>query len=156
MNIGVYEVYRENGICTLREEKTYTTNVERYTVMKSNELYDLCANILEMDKLAFERMLIICIDNKHIPRAVFEMGNAAHDYCAVSQAAILTKILLTGHTRFFVAHNHPSGVTTPSEDDIDLTLSMQKAADTVGLHLLDHIIIGNNDYYSFKSEGVLK
>ena len=41
MNIGVYEVYRENGICTLREEKAYTTNVERYTVMKSSELYDL-------------------------------------------------------------------------------------------------------------------
>ena len=48
MNIGVYEVYRENGICTLREEKAYTTNVERYTVMKSSELYDLCANILKM------------------------------------------------------------------------------------------------------------
>ena len=51
MNIGVYEVYRENGICTLREEKTYKTPVERYTVMKSSELYDLCANILKMDKL---------------------------------------------------------------------------------------------------------
>lgn len=51
MNIGVYEVYRENGICTLREEKTYKTPVERYIVMKSSELYDLCANILKMDKL---------------------------------------------------------------------------------------------------------
>ena len=155
MNIGVYEVYRENGICTLREEKTYKTTVERYTVMKSSELYDLCANILKMDKLTFERMLIVCVDNRYIPRAVFEMGNASHDYCSVSQSALLTKILLTGHSRFFMAHNHPSGVTDPSEADIDITLSMQKAADIVGLHLLDHIIIGDG-YYGFRKNKILK
>lgn len=155
MNIGVYEVYRENGICTLREEKVYRTAVKRYTITKGSNLYDLCANILEMDKLAFERMLIICVDNKHVPRAVFEMGNATHDYCTISEAAILTKILLTGHLRFFVAHNHPSGVTTPSEADIDFTLAMQKAAETVGLHLLDHIIVGDG-YYSFRENEILK
>lgn len=155
MNIGVYEVYRENGICTLREEKTYKTTVERYTVMKSSELYDLCANILKMDKLTFERMLIVCVDNRYIPRAIFEMGNASHDYCSVSQSALLTKILLTGHSRFFMAHNHPSGMTDPSEADIDITLSMQKAADIVGLHLLDHIIIGDS-YYSFRKKRNIK
>lgn len=93
-------MYRENGICTLREEKTYKTPVERCTVMKSSKLYDLCANILKMDKLTFKRMLIVCVDNRYIPRAVFEMGNASHDYCSVSQSALLTKILLTGHSPF--------------------------------------------------------
>lgn len=155
MNIGVYEVYRENGICTLREEKTYKTPVEQYAVIKESNLYDLCTNILELGNLVFERMLIICVDNRHIPRAIFEMGNASHDYCSISQSALLTKILLTGHSRFFMAHNHPSGMTDPSEADIDITLSMQKAADIVGLHLLDHIIIGDG-YYSFRKNKILK
>ena len=46
-------------------------------------------------------------------------------------------------------------MTDPSEADIDITLSMQKAADIVGLHLLDHIIIGDG-YYSFRKNEILK
>lgn len=52
-------------------------------------------------------------------------------------------------------HNHPSGNPTPSEDDINVTNLVNKGCRYVGINLNDHIIIGDNKYYSFKEQGVL-
>ena len=46
-------------------------------------------------------------------------------------------------------HNHPSGDSTPSNADIDLTKKIKEAGDIIGIPLIDHIIIGHNNYYSF-------
>lgn len=51
--------------------------------------------------------------------------------------------------QFVLIHNHPSGDPTPSKDDIYLTQRMKKGAQILELELLDHIIIGDNKYYSF-------
>jgi DNA repair protein RadC len=50
-------------------------------------------------------------------------------------------------------HNHPSGDPFPSEDDIKITHRIKKGAEILELELVDHIIIGDNQYYSFKEEG---
>jgi len=47
-----------------------------------------------------------------------------------------------------IAHNHPSGDPTPSEDDIINTKKLQKFGETFGFPLLDHVIIGYGEYYS--------
>ena len=51
---------------------------------------------------------------------------------------------------FILLHNHPSGDPTPSEDDMRITYRIQKGAQILELQLIDHIIIGDNQYYSFK------
>ena len=151
MKIGSYEVYREDGICVLREEKSYETNKKPYGVKTSQDLYNLCTEVFEMHKLTCEKMLIICADNKAIPRAIFEIGGGSCNACCLSESALLTKILLTGYPCFFVVHNHPSGVSEPSREDIDVTRAMKRAAEAVGLRFLDHMIVGD-DFYSFQSE----
>ena len=50
---------------------------------------------------------------------------------------------------FVLIHNHPSGDPTPSEDDIRITTRIRKGAQILELELVDHIIIGDNKYYSF-------
>lgn len=52
-------------------------------------------------------------------------------------------------------HNHPSGDPTPSEEDLHMTKRLQKVGDLVGIPLLDHIIIGDGIYKSFKEESYL-
>ena len=52
-------------------------------------------------------------------------------------------------------HNHPSGDPEPSPEDRKVTLQMAEAGKLLGIPLLDHIIIGNKRYYSFKDAGVL-
>ena len=52
-------------------------------------------------------------------------------------------------------HNHPSGEPTPSREDRLITRRIQDAGALIGIELLDHIIIGNNCYVSFREEGML-
>ena len=52
-----------------------------------------------------------------------------------------------------VAHNHPSGELKPSREDMDITLQLKTAGETIGIRLLDHIIFNHKGYYSFLENG---
>ena len=53
-------------------------------------------------------------------------------------------------------HNHPSGDPTPSKDDNDLTRKLSESCKLMEIPLLDHIIIGDNQYYSYNESGLLR
>lgn len=54
-----------------------------------------------------------------------------------------------------MVHNHPSGDPKPSQDDVNLTRRVREAGELIGIQLIDHIIIGDNAYISFKERGML-
>ena len=54
-----------------------------------------------------------------------------------------------------VFHNHPSGDPTPSPNDVDLTWRLKAAGTLLGIHLLDHVILGDARYFSFRETGQL-
>jgi len=54
-----------------------------------------------------------------------------------------------------LAHNHPSGDVSPSQDDIDLTHRLVRAGEIMGIEILDHIIVASTDFVSLKSRGVI-
>jgi DNA repair protein RadC len=54
-----------------------------------------------------------------------------------------------------LVHNHPSGDTTPSKQDIEITKKLNKAANILGISIFDHIIISKNCYFSFKNRGLI-
>ena len=51
------------------------------------------------------------------------------------------------------AHNHPSGVPTPSPEDIEVTKRLQEAGYIMGIELVDHVIIGDHQFVSLKEKG---
>lgn len=68
---------------------------------------------------------------------------------------IIKKALEENATRIVLSHNHPSGSTKPSEADISLTKKIKEASKLMDIMVLDHIIIGNDKYYSFADEGLM-
>ena len=54
-----------------------------------------------------------------------------------------------------IAHNHPSGDPSPSKDDLTVTRQMVEVGKTIGIEVLDHIIIGNARYESLKDKGLM-
>ena len=54
-----------------------------------------------------------------------------------------------------LVHNHPSGDSNPSRQDIEVTDKISKAGEILGIHLIDHIIIGDNNYTSLKEYGCI-
>lgn len=68
---------------------------------------------------------------------------------------ILQAALLTNATAIILAHNHPSGSLRPSQQDISLTEQVRKAAEIMRIRVLDHLILSDDNYYSFADEGLL-
>lgn len=64
--------------------------------------------------------------------------------------------IMQGVAQILIAHNHPSGDTEPSEDDITLTHRLTKAGEILGIEIMDHIIIAGKKHFSFKSKGLIK
>ena len=62
--------------------------------------------------------------------------------------------IIIGASSIIVAHNHPSGDTAPSKEDIKVTRRLAEAGAILSIEVLDHVIIGDN-YYSFKEHGLI-
>lgn len=77
------------------------------------------------------------------------------DKAIVGVDEIYRNALLLKARAIVIAHNHPSGNTSPSPEDRNITERIKKGCDLIGISLLDHIIISNTSYYSFKSNNLL-
>jgi DNA repair protein RadC len=75
---------------------------------------------------------------------------------AVYPAEIMKLALNSNAAALVFVHNHPSGDPQPSGEDRNLTKNLVWAAQLLSIQVLDHIIIGNNRYFSFADEGVIK
>lgn len=58
--------------------------------------------------------------------------------------------LLANAAAIIVCHNHPSGDPTPTADDVEVTRRLAATGQVLGIELLDHIVVGDGRYYSFK------
>ena len=58
-------------------------------------------------------------------------------------------------TSIIFIHNHPSGDTTPSEEDVRITERLVRAGNIIGIKALDHIIIGGGSFFSFSDRGLI-
>lgn len=81
-----------------------------------------------------------------------KLSDGMMDACALEFKDILSKALSKGTASIILYHNHPSGTARPSESDIKYTSALKKACKTVGLTLLDHIVITQNSFFSFTDE----
>lgn len=75
---------------------------------------------------------------------------------AVYPAEIMKLALNSNAAALVFVHNHPSGDPQPSTEDSNLTKNLVFASQLLSIQVLDHIIIGNNRYYSFADEGIIK
>ena len=74
---------------------------------------------------------------------------------AVSPREIFLKALKYEAVSVITLHNHPSGSPKPSEMDYEITECIMESGSMIGISLLDHIIIGDNTYYSFRESGFI-
>ena len=87
--------------------------------------------------------------------AVEELQTGTVDRAAVYPRKIAERALYHHAVGVIIAHNHPAGTLTPSKEDGAVTKAIKDALKTVDVNLLDHIIIGGNDYFSFNKKGLL-
>lgn len=95
---------------------------------------------------------MFALDSKNKVEGVFLINKGTGNTSMCNIAGIMTRLLLLGAPRFIMIHNHPSGNCTPSSQDDNMTVTVSKTAELLGLNFLDHIIIGDS-YYSYANAG---
>ena len=102
-----------------------------------------------------EVFAILCLTTKYQVIAYHEVGRGTLDSVLVTPREVFTAALLAHSAAIVAVHNHLSGDPTPSPDDLDVTRRLAAAGEVLGIPLLDHIIIGDGRYFSFKEAGGL-
>lgn len=110
---------------------------------------------IKMRDLCYEEchLLLLDIKNQYMGHHLLSRGGITES--TVDIRLLLRHALVAGAPNVILAHNHPSGNPQPSRQDDELTKRLNQACHAVQLRLLDHIIIGDNTYYSYADEGKL-
>ena len=135
----VYEEYRI-------EDKIKITN--------AIDAYRYFSKIIEEDTQ--ENFMVIYLDNQsqYISHKLLFKGTL--NQSIVHPREIIKEALLINSNKLILMHNHPSGINTPSHSDDEVTKSIIEAGYIFSIKVLDHIIVGKNDYYSYQEEGRIK
>ena len=137
--------------CKLVKERNCT-----YTrIQTPTDAVDILAD-LGLAEAAEEHVYLLCLNCKGRITAVHEVAHGSLSECPMSAKAIFSRALLNGSASIIVAHNHPSGDTSPSQCDFDVTEKLKKAGMMLDTPVLDHLIIASDkSYYSFKDNGLI-
>ncbi len=102
-----------------------------------------------------EKLMLLMLDTKSqlIRERVLSIGTV--NASLISPRETFVEALKNGAVYIILLHNHPSGDPTPSREDIRLTNRMRQCGELLGISLLDHIVIGDNNYTSFLEEAML-
>jgi len=127
--------------------------LERQQISSSKDVFEVLQP--HLSDLSTEEFWAIFLNhqNKILYKTCLFRGGIAN---SVADVRVIFKTALEHFsTRIIVAHNHPAGSLKPSQEDISITNKINEAGNLLDIELLDHIIIAQNKFYSFKEEGIL-
>ncbi|CAN5479815.1 MAG: DNA repair protein RadC [Acidobacteria bacterium] len=103
-----------------------------------------------------EQFGVVLLDTKHrvLRTAVLSIGTL--DASIVHPREVFREAAMAGAGRIVLFHNHPSGDPRPSDDDVRLTARMVAAGMLMGIDVIDHVILADVRYYSFREEGTFR
>ena len=119
------------------------------------DAYKAMNTILHMDERAEEVLGLMTLNTKNCITGTFIVSQGNLNNSIVHPREVFKRALLNNSASIIVAHNHPSGDISPSNEDLAITKRLVDAGRIIGIPLLDHIIIGQDgEYISLKKEGV--
>lgn len=108
-----------------------------------------------MSRLEQEQFMVILLNAKNHVISVEEVTEGTQTSTLVHPREIFKKAVRRSAHAIILAHNHPSGDPTPSREDREITLRLKEAGKTLGIEVLDHLVIGDRRYVSFRERGLV-
>ena len=126
---------------------------ERQQVISSDTVCDILRPLIgDIEKEEFWAVYLNQ-SNRIIRKERLSAGGLTGTY--VDIRLIMKGALLCNATGMIIAHNHPSGNEKPSGEDNRITEQVKKAAETLNIRLIDHVIVTSNTYYSYMDNAML-
>lgn len=116
---------------------------------------DAAAQLSDMRDLKKEHFVVLYLNAKNqlVHKETISMGTLNANL--VHPREVFEPALKYSAAQIIAAHNHPSGDSKPSEDDLELTKRLTEAGKMMGIEVMDHVIVSKNSHFSFKEEKLL-
>lgn len=143
------EIQKRVDVVSIKVVKDYSIKYSPRKVSNPRDAYKLFERfLLDIDR---EKFLVACFNTKNEPVNISVVSVGTLNSSLVHPREVMKTAILSNSNSIMIAHNHPSGSLAPSEEDKKITNRLIQACEILGIKLLDHIIIGDNDsYFSFK------
>ena len=135
-----------------RRFKTLRAQNDLFKVTRPSEIAELLMN--EMNVLKQETLKLILLDTKNNIIRTKDVFTGTLNSSLIHPREIFREALAFNGVSIICVHNHPSGDAHPSSEDISMTQKLVDLGKMMNVDIVDHIIIGRNQYYSFKAEKV--
>lgn len=110
---------------------------------------------LDLENCDREHFIVIYLDRKFKVNAINVLSIGGLHSSIVHPREVFKTALLTSSASVILCHNHPSGDPAPSREDVEVTRRLVNAGDILGIEVMDHIIVGDQTYVSFKAKGLI-
>lgn len=124
---------------------------DKVKLTESKDIYNYMKYLLENKDQEYFYCIYVNTKKEVIERKLLFMGTINRSM--VHPREIFKYAYLNSASGIICVHNHPSGDVTPSKADIMLTRDLDEIGTTTGIPIVDHVIIGDNKYYSFIDDG---
>lgn len=153
--IGKVKAIQIIATCELAKRMSKPVDSLKIVIKNTEDVANLFMDELKYEKREIAKLLIL--NSKNVVLKIIDIAVGGGNFAAIEPKIILKEPIKMGAQKIILVHNHPSGNTTPSDEDYRITDRIYECADIMGITLLDHIIIGDNAFESiFKSKQKLK
>ena len=148
--IGKVKAIQIKATCELASRMNSIDNYKNITINKPSDVVDIL-----FEKMRFEKqeiLKVVILGNKNRLLKIKDIAKGCGNFVKASIKDVLNEAVKVQAMQIILVHNHPSGDVTPSKNDIEFTREVKKASAILGINLIDHIIIGRNNYISIFSK----
>lgn len=131
-------------VMLVKESLAYPSPVK---IMDSQIAYRLLTPLF--DGLDREHFMVVGLDAKHAVIGINTVSIGSVTLSIVHPREVFKPLILMNASAVILAHNHPSGDATPSPEDRALTRRLKDGGELLGIRVLDHVVLGDDRYYSF-------
>lgn len=144
--IGRVKAIQLLAVIELAKRINKPININEIKIKNTTDIANLLMNELKNEKR--EKVKLILLNTKNIILKIKDISYGGTNFAYIDPKDILYEAIKIQAPKIILVHNHPSGDITPSKADYLITDKIYEAAEIMGIELLDHIIIGNNNYES--------
>lgn len=142
--VAAMELGRRRQLSQVKERDKITSSRDAFEILQPR-----------LGDLKHEEFWIVLLNRANKVTAIERISEGGLTGTVADPRRIFNNALKAEATSIILSHNHPSGNIQPSSMDIELTKKLKKAGEVLDISVYDHLIIGENNYYSFADEGML-
>ena len=146
-------VAKRINIVSIKMVKESSFLYQTRTISSPKDAYEMIKD--QLQDLDREQFIIACLNTKNEPTNITVVSVGSLNKAIVHPREVFKTAILSNAASIMAFHNHPSGDTTPSQQDLQLTNRLYEAGELLGIKLLDHLIIGDGSFTSLKEKGYL-